>query len=193
MPPTPAEEDLWRYQTWHLLAHAMAMPPDDDLLARLRALPTASVDDAPPLAKAWAELGAAARRFDAQSLAEEYQRLFIGPTRGELVPYGSWYQTGFLMEKPLALLREDLNRLGYRRLDTNKEPEDHVAALCETLCLLIEADDPRQGEFFARHLAPWLGRFFQDLQRASSAEFYRAVGALGEALFELERVSQVLP
>lgn len=189
-----AEEDLWRSRSWHLLAHLLAGSPAPGVLARLRALPDVSVPgQMPPLASAWTALGSAARRLDPENLAEEYQKLFIGPTRGELVPYGSWYLTGFLMEKPLAVLREDLSQLGYRRQATTKEPEDHAAALCETLCLLIEAGDRRQTEFFARHMEPWFDRFCRDLQRAPSADFYRAVGALGEALFEVERICQEFP
>lgn len=189
-----AEEDLWRARSWHLLAHLLAGPPESGVLARLRALPETAIPcDEPPLARAWAALGSAARRRDPESLAEEYQMLFIGPTRGELVPYGSWYLTGFLMEKPLAVLRKDLGLLGYRRQAMTKEPEDHAAALCETLCLLIEAGDRRQREFFARHMASWFDRFCRDLQSAPSADFYRAVGVLGEALFEVERICQEFP
>jgi len=142
---------------------------------------------------AWGELGEAARKARVGALADEYQTLFIGPTRGELVPYGSWYLTGFLMEKPLAVLRAELAELGIERRESMRESEDHAAAVCETMSLLIESGDSRQADFFARHLAPWLGRFFHDVRTAESADFYRAVGGLGEAFFEVERVYLEMP
>jgi TorA maturation chaperone TorD len=52
----------------------------------------------------------------------EYQDLFIGLARGELVPYGSYYLTGFLHEKPLSKLRQDMARLGVEREDGVAEP-----------------------------------------------------------------------
>lgn len=94
------------------------------------------------------------------------------------------------MERPLAELRTDLARLGFERDETVREPEDHVAALCETMSLLIAADDvpfEAQREFHHRHVAPWMGRFFADLAQAQSARFYRAVGLLGEEFMKLER------
>jgi TorA maturation chaperone TorD len=109
--------------------------------------------------------------------------LFIGLGRGEVVPYGSWYATGFLMERPLAELRDDLREIGVERQPGVHEPEDHAGALCDTMALLISGDPPApleaQQRFYARHLEPWLPRFFADLQRAASARFYRAVGRLG--------------
>jgi TorA maturation chaperone TorD len=45
----------------------------------------------------------------------------------------------------------------------------------------------RQTDFFETHIAPWVDRFFNDLSRAKSAVFYRAVGRFGAAFIELER------
>ena len=41
-------------------------------------------------------------------------------------------------------------------------------------------------ELFEKHLAPWLGRFFADLERAEGADFYRRVGALGRVFIGIE-------
>ena len=51
--------------------------------------------------------------------------------------HGSWYLTGFLMEKPLAVLRDDLTALGLARRDSCGEPEDHLAALCDVMRALL--------------------------------------------------------
>jgi TorA maturation chaperone TorD len=135
-------------------------------------------------------LAAAAARSSPESLRDEYLALFIGLGRGEVVPYGSWYLTGFLMEQPLARLRGDLRELGIVRQDDVREPEDHAAALCDAMALMISGGEPApvalQSRFFAHHMEPWMGRFFRDLQQAPSARFYRAVGQLGEQFMEVE-------
>jgi TorA maturation chaperone TorD len=184
---TLPEEDRWRAETYALLARLLAAPPDRALLDRLAAIPGDPAPDDPPLARTWKSLAATARCTEPASLAEEYQALFIGPTRGEVMPYGSFYLTGFLMEKPLAALRAELAALGIARRESVHEPEDHVAALCEAMSLLILAGDERQDGFFRRHLSPWLGRFFGDLRKTESARFYRAAGELGAAFFEVDR------
>jgi len=179
------DEDRARGNVYALLGNLLAGPPDADTLQMLGAIAPEPDDDS-LLAASWQMLAVAASRTDHESLREEYDTLFIGVGRGELVPYGSWYLTGFLMEQPLAQLRADLRELGIERQAGVHEPEDHAAALCDTMALLITADEPasleQQHDFFARHLEPWIPRFFRDLQQAESARFYRAVGQLG-ALF----------
>jgi TorA maturation chaperone TorD len=168
----------------------LAATPDDAILARLRAI---TADDNSPqgaMTLAWCELNAAAQQAQASDLAAEYHNLFIGLGRGELVPYGSWYLTGFLMEKPLVRLRRDLATLGYQRPENVHEPEDHAAALCEVMAMLIRdatCSPESQRQFFDTHLGSWMETFFTDLQGASNACFYRAVGCLGQTFITLEK------
>jgi len=105
------------------------------------------------------------------------------------VPYGSWYLTGFLMEKPLSVLRDDLATMGFARNDGTCEPEDHVAALCEVMSLLINEGRSlgEQTRFFDAHMSSWLGQFFTDLSEAKSAVFYRSVARFGKAYFDFEK------
>jgi TorA maturation chaperone TorD len=112
------------------------------------------------------------------------------------VPYGSWYLTGFLMEKPLGDLRRDLAELGYERQENVHEPEDHVAALCEVMALLISDDGlpfGSQRRFFETHVSSWIETFFNDLEQAKAADFYRAVGRLGGAFIRLEKQYLSMP
>ncbi len=175
-------EDRLRADTYRVLGRLLATPPDAETLDLFARAPVSNEDNL--LAVAWRMLAMAAGRATPAEVADEYQTLFIGLGRGELVPFGSWYLTGFLMEQPLAKLRSDMRRLGFERQDNVPEPEDHAAALCEIMALLASDDDPRnlasQAEFFENHIAPWMARFFRDMQEASSARFYRAVGQLGE-------------
>ena len=184
-----ADEDHVRGNLYALLGNLLAGPPESGLLETLRQITPASGDDS-ELAAAWQMLALAASRSEPSELVDEYQQLFIGLGRGEVVPYASWYLTGFLMELPLALLRGDLRALGIERQQGVCEPEDHAAALCDTMALLITAEQPatleQQQHFFARHMEPWMARFFRDLQQASSARLYRAVGYLGERFMDIE-------
>lgn len=189
MTTVPVDEDGARGNLYALLGRLLAGPPEQGLLAVLREISPAP-DDVSLLAASWQMLALAASRTDPEQLRHEYDALFIGLGRGEVVPYGSWYLTGFLMEQPLAQLRGDLRELGIERQPGVHEPEDHAAALCDTMALLITGDAPapleQQQGFFSRHMEPWIGRFFRDLQQAQSARFYRAVGQLGEQFIGVE-------
>ena len=186
---TLTEEDRVRGNLYALLGNLLAAAPNAALLQVLRGI-SPDPDDVSLLAASWQLLAVAAARADLEQLRQEYDALFIGLGRGEVVPYGSWYLTGFLMELPLAQLRGDLRELGIERQAGVHEPEDHAAALCDTMALLITGDEPvpleRQFDFYARHLETWLPRFFRDLQQAGSARFYRAVGQLGEQFIGVE-------
>jgi TorA maturation chaperone TorD len=185
----PVEEDRARGHVYALLGNLLAGPPEAKLLALLADAAPGTGDDS-LLAASWRMLAVASARADLAALREEYDALFVGIGRGEVVPYGSWYLTGFLMEQPLAQLRGDLRTLGIERQPGVCEPEDHVAALCDTMALLINGDAcvsiERQQIFYVRHLEPWAAQFFRDLQRAASARFYRAVGQLGEQFIDVE-------
>ena len=182
-------EDQLRADTYRLLGRLLGTPPDDETLALLATAPT--TEDENLLAVAWRLLATSAARTTERQVADEYQALFIGLGRGELVPYASWYLTGYLMEKPLAKLRSDLLTLGFERQDDVVEPEDHAAALCEIMALLAEDADleslQTQAEFFETYIGPWMARFFRDMQETASASFYRAVGQLGEQFIETDQ------
>ena len=183
-----AQEDAQRAGVYGLLAALLREPPSEEMFAVLRELDAGDGGDA--MAQAWALLRLAARHGDIALADDEYHALFIGVVSGELLPYASWYLTGFLMERPLGELREDLVSLGFAREEGVGEPEDHAAALCEVMSLLAmdaDGDTKQQAAFFAGHMAPWIERFFGDLETAQNAVFYRAVGRLGNAFMALER------
>ena len=153
--------------------------------------------DASALGLVHAALADAASRTNAEHIEREYFDLFIGLGRGELLPYGSYYLTGFLHERPLARLREHLARLGIERAAGRAEPEDQAGILCEIMAGLagrrFPAPPGADRELFEAHLAPWIGRFFADLERAQAADFYRRVGALGRVFMQIETEAFALP
>ncbi|WP_439370264.1 molecular chaperone TorD family protein [Bradyrhizobium sp. DASA03120] len=178
--------DAARAQEYLLLATLLSAAPSGKLLAQLSAL----TGDATPLGRAHAALAAAADNAVAAKVEREYFDLFTGLGRGELLPYASYYLTGFLNERPLSRLRADLAALGIERVANNPEPEDHAAILCEIMAGLaggrFAATSDSQRDFFEKHIVPWMGRLFADIEHAESAIFYRAVGALGRAFVEIE-------
>jgi TorA maturation chaperone TorD len=194
---TPAgdvdEVDAARAQEYALLSVLLARAPDAALLARIATLR----GDASPLGLAHAALAEAASSISVEQVEREYFDLFIGLGRGELLPYGSYYLTGFLHERPLARLRADLSKLGIERATGHAEPEDHAAILCEIMARLVgrrfEAPVGADRELFEQHMASWIGRFFADLERAEAAEFYRRIGTLGRVFIEIESDAFALP
>ena len=182
------EEQARRAGIYSVLAALLRDTPGKDVLDFVGQLEAKADADKSELALALNMLALASRHSPADSLRDEYHALFIGLGRGELVPYGSWYQTGFLMEKPLGLLRADLARLGFERADDVREPEDHIAALCEVMALLIQDQVAveQQTQFFNSHIGNWAGAFFDDLAAAQSSVFYKSVARLGSAFVSLE-------
>ena len=171
---------------YSLLAGLLRNAPDSDVLAYCLSLDT--TDQKSELGAAVNTLVLAAKHSDPQRLKEEFHELFIGLGRGELVPYGSWYQTGFLMERPLGQLRADLAKLGFERSDDVHEPEDHIAALMEVMAMLIYEGAPQEQQrlFFETHISSWAKDFMKDLSVAETATFYRSVARLGSAFVAIE-------
>jgi TorA maturation chaperone TorD len=184
------EEDRLRTNLYGLMAGLLARPPKAELLRLLDVVRADATVDR-PLAHCWRDLQDQAAGVTAGELEGEFQSLFIGLGRGEVVPYGSYYLSGRLMDKPLARLRGDLAELGIERRPEIRETEDHAAALCETMALISDpqtgVSGERQQAFYSHHLASWMPRFFTDLQAAPSAFFYRTVGRVGKAFMALER------
>ena len=183
---TDGEIDAARAREYRLLSALLRRPPDSDLLRRLAALGA----DPSPLGAAHSALAEAAGATDAARVEREFFNLFVGIGRGELLPYGSYYLAGFLNERPLARLRDDLAQLGIERVENESEPEDHAAVLCEIMAGLVDGrfDAPPGADrnLFEKHLAPWIGRFFADLERAKAADFYRGIGTLGRVFMQIE-------
>ncbi|NIA69515.1 molecular chaperone TorD family protein [Pelagibius litoralis] len=183
-----AEEDQLRAGWYALLAQLLSGEPGEPALRMMRGL---SGDDS-ELGQAIKALAAAAKGTTVDAARQEYFDLFVGLGQGELLPYASYYLTGFLNEKPLARLRGDMARLQIARADDVSEPEDHVAALCEMMAGLITGSfgDPaglaEQRKFFDTHIGCWAPRFFEDLQAAQAAVLYMPVGTIGRLFMEIE-------
>jgi TorA maturation chaperone TorD len=185
--PARDETEVLRAGHYRLLSIMLARAPGAAELAALAAL----TSDRTALGQAYAALARAAAAATPESAAAEYFELFIGVGRGELLPYASFYQTGFLNERPLAALRADLAALGITRAPGHHDPEDHIAFICEVMAKMAEGSLAPQGALteavmFERHLAPWAAQFFDDLAIAPSARLYRPLAEVGRLWIDIE-------
>jgi TorA maturation chaperone TorD len=186
-----APEDQVRASLYALLGNLLLQVPDQTTLDQLAALEGEAGD----VGSAIDTLSQIAKSMTPASIEREYNMLFIGVGRGEVLPYASYYLTGFLHEKPLADLRGKMRELGIQRKKGISEPEDHVGALCEMMAGMISGAFGQsmplqtQKEFFNAHIAPWAAHCFSDLEKAESAVLYAPVGSLGRLLVGIEQES----
>jgi TorA maturation chaperone TorD len=187
------EVDQARAAEYALLATLLWSSPDAGMLERLAGLR----GEASPLGAAHAALAESAAKTDVERAKGEYFALFEGLGRGKLLPYASYYLTGSLSGRPLAQLRDSLAGLGIERAEGHSEPEDHAAILCEIMAGLaggkFETPAGADRALFEQHLAPWIGRFFADLERADAADLYRRIGAVGRVFISIESEAFALP
>lgn len=191
---TVAPEDVDRAMLYGFVGRLLQAPPSDEDLGTLREMGSGLADDKTEIGAALKKLSDVASSEDAEAARRAYHDLFIGIGRGELVPYGSFYLTGFLNEKPLAELRGTMAQLGIKRAEGVKEPEDHIAALMQMMEGLISGQLWQGGPlpleaqkaFFTGHIGSWAPYFFKDLAQQETSAFYAALGELGRALIAVE-------
>lgn len=182
--PTLKDADALRADIYRLLAALLRQAPDADLLDWLADL--AIDQDGSRLAECWQALAEAAKGANVEQLQRAHFRHLVGVIQGEIVPYASWYRNGELMEAALVALRRDLKVLGFARSEHTRDPEDHLAALCEVMAMLIDVESQEQAYFFSQHLAPWAASCCADIGKVDTA-FYAALGQLGSAFMESEQ------
>ncbi|OEF75111.1 TorD/DmsD family molecular chaperone, partial [Vibrio tasmaniensis] len=136
------QEQTLRTEIYLVLSALFRSAPSEEVIDFLKTLDIEASESA--MQKAWIAIQQAATESNREALEDEYQNLFIGIGRGEIVPFGSWHRTGSMMEKPLAEIRHDLELLGIERDEQVKEPEDHIAALCEVMAMLTDEEDALQ-------------------------------------------------
>ena len=190
-PSQPGDEMRIRADVYSILSSLLNQAPKQDVIDSLRHIASSDGNaETGDIGQAWHQLRQAALDTDIDQLDDEYHDLFIGLGRGQVVPYGSWHITGFLMDKPLSELRDDLRKLGIEADPDQRDPEDHISALCEAMSIIILSEDIegyRQRQFYIQHIYPWAGKFFRELQSANAASFYKSVGLLGQAIYRVRK------
>ncbi|MFT3956618.1 MAG: molecular chaperone TorD family protein [Piscinibacter sp.] len=185
-------EELARAELYGLLARLWMAAPDAALLEQFRVAVTQAPQQGAFLEAPWAALVAAMRASTLAAAAQEYDSLFLGVGKPEVFLYGSYYLSGFLNEKPLAVLRDELAALGLARDETRGETEDHIAAVFEVMRYLIAGDDvavcnlERQRRFFRAHVQPWVETLCDAVQAHPRARLYAALADLTRAFVQVE-------
>lgn len=186
------DEERARAEIYGLLATLYYAPPDVSLLAALRLAQTQAPTAGAYLEEPWRLVVGQARALSADEIRQEYDSLFVGVGRPDVHLYGSHYISGFLNDKPLIALREDLATLGLARREGLAETEDHIAYLCEVMRYLITGDEvavcnlAQQQAFFARHLQPWVASLCDAIEAQPQARFYAALAAFTRAFMQVE-------
>ena len=183
-----AEEDRLRADMYDFIASLLRTEPSDELIEQVGLLE----GDKTPIGSACLTLAHLAKTLDNGLIRNEYVSLFIGVGRGEILPFASYYLTGFLNDKPLSNLRADMSAIGIRRAEGVKEPEDHIASLFDMMSGLIRGRFGRsfsiaeQATFFTKHIEPWADLLMRDIEAAKTVVFFAPVGTIGRAFLEIE-------
>ncbi len=193
-PPSAAlDEEIARAEVYGLLAPLWYAAPSPELLQALRVAPTEAPTPGGFLEEPWRALVAASRAMDPPQIAAEYDALFGGIGKPDVYLFASHYLAGFLNDRPLVKLREQLAGLGLARDEAMPETEDHIACLCEVMRYLIAGDDAavsnlaRQREFFAAHLQPWAQQLCEAVAAHPGAQFYAALAGFTQAFLSVEQ------
>ena len=202
LPRPLAPEDRARADYYALLSRLYADAPDAALLHAIAQSGAATEPGelqvgaaAEPFARAWARLGAASAAMDPAAAAEEYQELFIGVGQSAVSLHASAYLPAS-GRNALVEIRATLAQLGLGRLSGVSLYEDHLAAVCETMRVLIAGgpgvqpftlDDQR--EFFGTHLGPWVFACCTAIKECTIANYYRRVAEFTDSFMAIERDS----
>jgi TorA maturation chaperone TorD len=183
-----SEEDILRADMYGFLAALFRKEPSDELISTVAALE----GDQSPIGGACLTLAHLAKTLDNDLIRHEYVTVFVGVGRGEILPFASYYLTGFLNDKPLANLRADMAAIGIARADGVKEPEDPISSLFDMMAGLIRGSFGRvysvaeQASFYRKHVEPWAGMLMGDVETAKSAVFFAPAGTIGRAFLDIE-------
>lgn len=190
--PALEDEDRARADMYALLARLYYQGPDAGVLALIaKAGAEISPETGLLFAVAWRALAGAASSADPAAVQQEYDDLFVGTGRAEVSLYATYYLAEMGREKILVGLRSDLGGMGLSRMESAREPEDHIAGLFDVMRHLIErgsADAALQDQrrFFDRYVEPAYTAFCDAITASEQGEFYRRVAVLTRAFLDVE-------
>lgn len=190
-------EDQARAEIYALLGTLWYQPPSAELLETIATSRTMCNDGADSgFCRAWRALQKAAANADAEAVKDEFDTAFIGTGRQPVMLYGSFYLAGFLNEKPLAQLRDELTKMGLARSGGSHETEDHISALCDVMRFLIAGDQDTlpavltvQRDFFRRHINSWNMQLCAAVIDSTQTHFYKHVAQFMREFLVIENES----
>jgi TorA maturation chaperone TorD len=193
------KEDQARADFYALLARLFAAAPDTNLLRSIAEAEDLAVetgeDTARKLAESWRMLKAASAAMDAEAAAQEYVDLFVGVGKSEVSLHAAAYMRS-AGGSVLAEIRSELAQLGLGRQAGIDVYEDHLAAVFETMRVLIAGAPglaPRtvseQQPYFGAYVAPWVPGCCAAIIASPIANYYRRVAEFTEYFMAIERDS----
>ena len=193
-------EDQARADFYALLSRLYACAPDASLLAAIAAADALDVatGDGPAasLARAWRTLIAASAVMDPAAASIEYQALFVGLGQSEVSLHGSTYVRAAKGGPLLVQIRDSLTQLKLVRQPGVTMFEDHLAAVFETMRVLITGlGQPDafafdvQREFYQRNIDPWAASCCNAICSKALANYYVRVAQLTDSFMAVERDS----
>lgn len=190
-------EDQARAEIYALLGNLFYQPPSAELLETIATSQTMCNDGADSgFCQAWRALQLAAANADVVAVKDEFDTAFIGTGRQPVMLYGSFYLAGFLNEKPLAQLRDELTKMGLTRSGDSHETEDHISALCDVMRYLIAGDGDTlpaaigaQRDFFLRNIDSWNTPLCAAVIDSNQTHFYKHVAQFAREFFAVEKES----
>jgi TorA maturation chaperone TorD len=179
-----------RADFYALLARLLYAGPDAALLAAIAGADEIVAENGSAVASAWRALVTAAGAADDEAARAEYDTVFVGVGKAPVTPYASFYLVPTGREKVLVALRERLALLGLARAGHAREPEDHLAGLCDVMRHLIaQGRLEEQKRFFERFLRGAYPAFCDAVLDCRDADFYERVARFARAFLDLESQS----
>lgn len=189
-------EDQARADCYALLAALFRDAPDARLLVALSESPRLPESAATPLAVAYNRMLDASAAMDPDAARQEYLDLFVGVGKSEVDLHAAHWRNEPGSHRSLVRLREDLARLGLARQPESSLYEDHFAALCETMRILVAGLGERrpatlaaQRAFFEAHLGGWTDVFCAAIRACPLANYYVRVAEFISLYMAVERDS----
>ena len=188
-PETLPPEELARANLYSLLSRLFYAPPDAPLLEGLAGAEGLASNEG-AMRDAWQALVWAAVRADVDAVQDAYESAFIRTGKPLVSLHTTAYTPRSAGEVTLVALRSDLARLGLARHAWSREPEDHIAALCDAMRHLIQTPQrglAQQARFFKRWIGPAAQPLCDAIAKRQRNSFYEYVAHFAGAFFELER------
>jgi TorA maturation chaperone TorD len=180
-------EEQARANLYGLLARLFYAPPD---AALLKAIAGETLEG--DLAAPWHDVASAAAAADPPAVREEYETAFIGTGKAPVTLYTTAYSIRYSNETPLVDLRGELARFGLARRAGAYEPEDHIAALCDTMRHLVaqqKADLEEQRRFFNKWIYVAAEPLCAAIERSDKTSFYKPVARFTTRFCTLEHMA----
>lgn len=110
----------------------------------------------------------------------EYRRLFVGPAAKAAPPWGSVYtdRECVVFGEATLDLRQWMRQSGIKKLNDDKEPEDHIGLMLMMMAWISENRPDVLDEYLKCHLLTWAEHFLDGMEKATEHPFYKGLAQI---------------